>query len=104
MKTLFDKLHSLLPEVIDSLHREAKGGCVQSCKILLDAALSQQLIKVDQEQSLSDIGHTIVTLSLDGQLSSKDAKQLMSLLESQAALLEHTELIKIVEQLENNEK
>lgn len=88
----------------------ALSGDVQALKLCLDRLIpraSSQCfqtdingLEVDKTQSLSTIGRHIINLMLAGKMTPEDAQKFLATLDSHRKLIEHSDLVRKVDELE----
>lgn len=102
---LRDGIAKHVDEIVGALLEQALGGDVQAAKILLDRVLpplkpQSEAMVLPVETSLTSQASAIMAAVLNGAIPTDAATQLMSVLANQARIIETSELIQRIEQLE----
>ena len=96
---LIDKLLNALPDALDSLIIEAKGGNAAAGKILLDHGMAfNSLAHMD---SAEDQAKHVVKQALAGNISTNEAAKLMAIIEKRANIVELQSVLDRLAELES---
>jgi hypothetical protein len=107
-KGLFrEQVNAALPGIVQGLIEAAQAGDVQAANIILSKVIPNLKPTTDPltlpsptGASLADRGMTVLGAATTGKLSADDASQVMSLLVSQAKLVEQSEVMERLEKIE----
>jgi len=100
------KIDTALPDILDTVIEQAKGGDLAACKILIDKSLpnvrptdTPRKLPIDGD-TLTDKAASIVDGVADGSISTDEAARLLQALGSAARIIETDELERRVSALE----
>lgn len=107
LQKLREKIGDNMPEIIEQLVLQAKGGDVTAARVLLERVLppvkaveQPQPIELPKGADLSAKGHAVLQAAADGVLSASQAASYMTALGSLARVVEVDELLRRLEALE----
>lgn len=107
IQPLRDLIAQALPDIIHTLISLARTGDTQAAKLLLERALpplkpQSEPVRFDvaSNDTMAAIGQSIVDAVSRAELQPDSAVMILNALTSQAKLIESTELVKRIEQLE----